>query len=260
MGIDDPVRRAIKGVVVRSARKTSIATGALFVVATVAALAAAGLDPALTGTDYLISVAQHPHRLAAAALLYLIAAGTSAGIAIALYPLLKETNPAVALGSVVFRTIEAVFYTTAVVSLLSILPLARQFATAPAGDRGPLHVLAGSLLSVRDHSTLAGVFAFSIGALLYYDLLYRTRFVPRWLSGWGTAGALLMMVACLSALFSDKPVTGYTLLIVPIAVQELVLAGWLLFNGFAPAPPALVAGTDEHQAGVFRHVGRQHAL
>jgi hypothetical protein len=235
----------MEGLVVSSARKTSIATGALFVIATVAALAAAAVEPALTGTGHLIGVAQHPHRLATAALLYLIAAGTSAGIAIALYPLLKKINPAVALGAVVFRTIEAVFYTAAVVSLLSILPLARQFVAAPTGDRGQLHVLAGLLLSVRDHSTLAGVFAFSAGALLYYDLLYRTRLVPRWLSGWGTAGALLMMAACLSALFSDRPVTGYTILILPIAVQELVLAGWLLVKGFNPTPPALAAETDE---------------
>jgi hypothetical protein len=231
---------------VSSARKTSIATGALFVIATGAALAAAALEPALTGTGYLIVVAQQPRRLATAALLYLIAAGTSAGVAIALYPLLKKISPAAALGAVVFRTIEAVFYTAAVVSLLSILPLARQFVAAPTGDRGQLHVLAGSLLSVRDHSTLAGVFAFSTGALLYYNLLYRARLVPRWLSGWGTAGALLMMAACLSALFSDRPVTGYTLLILPIAVQELVLAGWLLVKGFNPTPPALAAGTDGH--------------
>jgi hypothetical protein len=233
--MDDPVRSSTKGLVVNSARKTSIATGTLFVIATVAALAAAGLEPALTGTGYLTGVAQHPHRLAVAALLYLIAAGTSAGIAIALYPLLEKINPAVALGSVIFRTIEAIFYTAAVVSLLSILPLARQFATVPDGDRAPLYVLAGSLLSVRDHSTLAGVFAFSTGALLYYSLLYRSRLVPRWLSGWGTAGALLMMTACLLALFSDSPVTGYTFLILPIAVQELVLAGWLLVKGFSPA-------------------------
>lgn len=108
-----------------STRRTSIATGALFILATIAALAAAALQPALTGTDYLTGVANHPHQVAASALLYLIAAGTSVGIAIALYPLLKKVNAALALGSVVFRTIEAVFYTVAVVSLLSLVPLAR---------------------------------------------------------------------------------------------------------------------------------------
>ena len=212
-------------------RTTAIATGTLFIVATVAALAAAAVEPARTGTDYLTGVAAHPNRLAAAALLYLIAAGTSVGIAIALYPLLKQVNAGVALGSVVFRSIEAVFYTGAVVNLLSILPLGQQLATAPADSRASIHAIADSLLSMRDRSTLAGVFAFCVGALMYYALFYRSRLVPRWLSGWGIAGALLMLTACLLALFSDSPVTGYVVLILPILVQELVLAAWLLING-----------------------------
>ena len=212
-------------------RTTAVATGTLFIVATVAALAAAAVEPARTGTDYLTGVAAHPNRLAAAALLYLIAAGTSVGIAIALYPLLKQVNAGVALGSVVFRSIEAVFYTGAVVNLLSILPLGQQLATAPADSRASIHAIADSLLSMRDRSTLAGVFAFCVGALMYYALFYRSRLVPRWLSGWGIAGALLMLTACLLALFSDNPVTGYVVLILPILVQELVLAAWLLIKG-----------------------------
>jgi hypothetical protein len=228
---------------VTSTRRTAMATGALFIVATIAALGADVLTPALTGTDYLANVANHPDRLAAAALLYLIAAGTSVGIAIALYPLLKEVNAGLALGSVVFRTIEAVFYTAAVVSLLSILPLGQRLATIPADSREPIHAIADSLLSLRDHATLAGVFAFSLGALMYYALFYRSRLVPRWLSGWGMAGVLLMMTACLLALFSNSPVTGYAPFILPILVQEMVLAVWLLVKGFSPAP--LTSGTTE---------------
>ena len=225
-----------------STRRTSIATAGLFIVATVAALAAAAVVPSLTGTDDLIAVADQPTRLAAAALLYLIAAGSSVGIAIALYPLLKRINPALAVGSVVFRTIEAVFYTAAVVTLLSLPLLGRQLATAPADDRAAIQLLADVLLGIREHSTLVGVFAFTVGALMYYLVFYRARLVPRWLSGWGIAATLLMMTACLLSLFSDNPVTGYTFLFMPILVQEMVLAGWLLVKGISrPAPPSTVS-------------------
>ena len=217
-----------------STRRTSIATGTLLIVATVAVLAASALEPALTGTRYLTGVGNHPNRLAAAALLYLVAAGTSVGIAIALYPTLKKTNSPLALGSVVFRTIEAVFYTVAVVSLLSILPLADQLTSATAGQVAPIHAVAGSLVNVRDNSNLVAIFAFNLGALMYYTLFFRSRLVPRWLSSWGVAAVMLMMVACTLALFDDKPVTGYTLLILPIALQEIVLAVWLLIKGFTP--------------------------
>jgi hypothetical protein len=228
---------------VTSARRISITTGSLFIVATIAAVAAPEVAPALTGSDYLTEVAHHPHRLAAAALLYLIAAGTSAGIAIALYPLLKRINTALALGSVVFRTIEAVFYTAAVVSLMSVLPLSRQLTTAPTDNSASIHIIADTLLNARDQSTLAGVLAFSTSALMYYSVFYRSRLVPRWLSGWGLAGALLMMTACLLALFNNDPVTGYAFLILPIAVQEMVLAVWLLVKGFTPLAPTSMASS-----------------
>jgi Domain of unknown function (DUF4386) len=228
---------------VKSARRTSTASGCLFIVATAAAIAAGALVPSLSHGDDLTTVAHHPHRLATAALLYLIAAGTSVGIAIALYPLLRKINAVLALASVVFRTIEAVFYTGAVVSLLAILPLGRQLATAPADGAAPIHAIAESLVSVRDQCSLVGVLAFCAGALMYYTLFYRSRLLPRWLSGWGVAGVLLLLTACLLALFSSNAVTGYTLLILPIGVQEMVLAIWLLVKGFNPLPATSTASS-----------------
>jgi hypothetical protein len=231
-----------------SMRRTAGAAGTLLVIATGAALAAAELDPTLTGTDWLNTVGEHPDRLAVAALLYLVAAGTSVGIALALYPVLKTVDTALALGSVVFRTIEAVFYVAAVVSLLSILPLGRQLTAASADSSAVIHEMADSLLNMRDHSTLAGGLAFCVSALLYYVLLYRARLVPRWLSTWGLAGALVMMSACLLALFRGNPVTGYTFLILPIAVQEMVLALWLLARGFNPSPRTSSPAADSSAA------------
>jgi len=222
----------------------------LLIVATVAVLGASAVDPTLTGAAYLTEVANHPHRLAAAALLYLVAAGASVGIAIALYPVVKRVHSGLALGAVIFRAIEATLYATAVVALLSILPLGQELATGQADDQGSIRAIADSLLSARDHYNLAAVFAFNLGALMYYAPFYRSQLVPRWLSGWGIAGVLLMISACLMALFSDSPITGYTLLVLPIAVQELVLAVWVLAKGFCSftdLPEHLLGGREDHR-------------
>ena len=228
----------------------SIATGALFVIATIVALAAAALLPALTGPAYLSGVVDHSSRMNASALLYLIAAGTSVGIAIALYPLLRRVNAALAVGAVVFRTIEAAFYTAAVVSLMSITGLGHQLATASADDRAPIQEMADYALSVRDHSTLAAVFAFSVGTCMYSIVFYRSNLLPRWLSAWGVLGAVLIGTGCVLSLFSDAPITGYYPLILPVAVWEMVLAVWLIVIGFKPGI------TDDTPIGSKSEAGR----
>jgi hypothetical protein len=215
-----------------SRSKNAVMTGVLFIVATVAALAAATVESVLSGTNYLPTVAANARQVAGGALLYLIAAFTCVGIAISLYSVLKKWNVGLALGAVVFRTLEAVMYIAAVVSLLSLVTLSQHVAPAGTADRASFQAIGDSLRSVREHATLAAVFAFSLGAIMYYYLFFQSRLIPRWLSGWGIAASVLMLAACLLALFSDRYVTGYVLLILPIAVQEMVLAVWLIVKGF----------------------------
>jgi hypothetical protein len=106
-----------------STRKIAVITGVIFIIATVAVLVADALTPNLTGTDYLTRLSADTNQVAAGALLYLVAAFASAGIAIAMYPVMKRSSAGLALGSVVFRALEAVFYMVEVVSLLSLLTL-----------------------------------------------------------------------------------------------------------------------------------------
>jgi len=221
-------------------QRAARSAGVLFIVATITVLVAAELVPTLTAADYLTGVADHPTQLSAASLLYLVAAFSSVGVAVALYPVLRRFDGGLAMGSVVFRTIEAVFYIFEVVILLSLWTLGQQVVTAGTAD-GAYQAVGDSLVASHDHAALAGVFAFSLGALLYYVVFYRSQLIPRWLSGWGIAGVLLMLTACVLALFSNSEVTGYIPLILPIAVQEMVFAVWLLVKGFSnvEAPTAV---------------------
>lgn len=216
----------------KSNRRIAVATGVLFIVATITALLAAAVEPILTGTDYLASVFKNANQVRIDVFFYLIAAFTSVGIAISMYPIMKKKNPGLAIGSLIFRAIEAVFYIVAVVSVLSLVSLSRHFIAVGTNNHAVLQVVGDSFLRVREHATLAAVFAFSIGAFMYYYLFFQSRLVPRWLSGWGIIATILMMTACMLSLFSDNPVTGYVLLIIPIAVQEMVLAFWLIVKGF----------------------------
>jgi hypothetical protein len=84
---------------------------------------------------------------------------------------------------------------------------------------------------------------FCLGGVMFYALLYRSRIVPRWIAVWGLAAIPLYLAAFLLAMYA---VIGYNsstlnLLVLPLAVQEMVLGIWMIARGFRPA----VATTSE---------------
>ncbi len=221
-----------------SYRRTAVITGVVFIIATVAPLLTSALVPVLTGANYLTDLSANANRVAAGALLYIIGYFACAGISVVMYPVLKKWNEGLALGSVIFRTIETAFYMVGVVSLLSLLTLGQQFTTAGAADRTSLQVIGGSLVSVRDHAGLLAVFAFCLGAMMYYYLFFQSRLIPRWLSGFGIVAIILMLTACVLSLFSGNRITSYIPLAAPTFLQEMVLAFWLIIKGFNPSVSA----------------------
>ena len=225
-----------------STRKIAVITGVIFIIATVVVFVADALTPDLSATDYLTRFSANTNLVAAGALAYLVSAFASGGIAIAMYPVLKGSNAGLALGSVVFRTLEAAFYMVEVVCLLSLLTLSQQFIAAGAAGRPSLQAIGDLLVSVRHQAGLVAVFAFCVGAFMYYYLFFQSRLIPRWLSGFGIVAILLMAAACGLSLFSSNRITSYIPLAAPIALQEMVLAVWLIVKGFnAPAGAALSA-------------------
>jgi hypothetical protein len=224
-----------------STRKIAVITGVIFIIATVSSLLANAVTTAQTGTDYLTWYSANTNQVAIGALLYIVAFFASAGIAIAMYPVMKGSNAGLALGSVVFRALEAVFYLVGLLCLLSLPTLGQQFTIAGAADRTTLQAMEDLLMNVKGHAGLLGVFAFSVGAFMYYYLFFQSRLIPRWLSGFGIVAIILMMVACVLALFSGNLITSYIFLAFPIFLQEMVLAVWLIVKGFNP--PVSITGS-----------------
>ncbi len=216
-------------------RKIAISTGIIFIIATVAGLVADTLTPDLTGTDYLTRFSAHTNQVAAGALLYLIGYLACAGIVVVMYPVLKNLNAGLAIGSVVFRTLEAAFYLVGLVCLLSLPALGQQLTTAGAAERTMLQAIGRSLVSVHNYAGLVGVFAFCLGAFQYYYLFFQSRLIPRWLSGFGIVAIILLQTACVLSLFSGNRITSYIPLAAPIFLQEMVLAVWLIVKGFNPS-------------------------
>ncbi len=213
---------------------TARVAGALLIAATVASLlSTALLNPVFTGSDYLVKIAAHQDRILAGGFFEIMAAFASAGIAVSLYPVVRRYGEALALGSVGFRLLEGALYLLAAIGTFLLLQVG-QDSTAGSPVPSYLRTSGALLLTLRDQAGLAGVLAFYVGASMYYYVFYRSRLIPRWLSGWGLAGTALGALAGLLVLFR---VTGYmsapqVVLNLPIAVNEMVLAIWLLVRGF----------------------------
>lgn len=235
-------------------RGNAIAVGILLIVCSASSiLSAAPLGSTLDGPDYLTKLAASDSSVVVTALIEFVWAATGAGIAIGLYPVIRRHNRALALGSVAGRVAEGVFVLIGTLSLLVLLSVSQK---SPAdGSAAPAFRATGDAwLAVRDWAFgFLGMLAFLSGALLYYYVLHGARLIPRWLSGWGLAAVALAVVATLYSGFTQD--FGFstlnTVLNLPIALQEMVLAVWLLVRGFnatshSPAGPtardALVTG------------------
>ena len=83
-----------------------------------------------------------------------------------------------------------------------------------------------------------------IGALVLYSVLYRSRLLPRWISIFGFVAAILITASAVFPMLEvnfDLPEGMYELILVmPIAVQEMVMAVWLIVKGFNPSAIAIL--------------------
>jgi hypothetical protein len=224
-----------------SDRRSGIVTGILFIAATAAGTLAVFAQPVLNAPDYLTRIAANEPTVLAGALLVFIMGWAGAGIGIAMYPVLRRHNEGLALGAAGFRIIEGVLICIGAVLILLLATLSQEFIKAGPAALAQFQSL-GALLAegrvwVRDVAALP---SWCIGAYLYYSLFFQTRLVPRWLSVWGLAGITLVVAASTLVLFRQiAPMsTAQLLMSFPIALQEMVLAIWLIVKGFNPSASA----------------------
>ena len=214
-------------------KRTARIVGVLFIIGTVAGF----LSLVFGGTiiddpDYLIKVSENENQFIVGALLVLTMGLALAMVPVMMFPIFKKHNEALALGYVVFRgALETVAYFGTVISWLLLITLSQEYVKAGAPDASYFQTLGTLLLEAGDWSDGISTLAFSLGALMFYYLLYQSKLIPRWLSGWGLIGATLVVAVGLLGMFGSD----LAILWAPLAVQEMVLALWLIVKGFNPS-------------------------
>ncbi len=224
-----------------NAIRTARTAGILFLIADATTFIDAGLlRPVLNGADPLAGIAADAGRVTAGAFFQVVTGLCCVGIALALYPVLRRHAEGLALASVVFRGIEAMSYVAGALGALMMLSVAHAWSAAGGAGSVEFTGLAAVLLALRDGASNVGIIAFYVGGSCYYAIMLRYGLVPRWLAGWGLASTVLGLVSAV-AVFCGAIGMFSTWQIVtnlPIFVNELVLAGWLMVRGFSDPVPA----------------------
>ncbi len=199
-------------------RRPAAIAAVLFLIALVLNIIATSIyKPVLDGPDYLAAAYPDKTSVMIGVLLDFTCAPAMILIPVVLFPILKMFSERIALGYVAFRLLEGKLHIYLAVNSLSLISLSQ-----------------GSI---------------NAGALFYY-LLYASKLIPRWLSGWGFLAVALLLTGALLhmfGLFVTRPLMAVMPYFAPpIGLQELVMAVWLIFKGFDPAAiesPQIIAGS-----------------
>lgn len=223
-----------------SVRKTDKAnafiTGLFFITATVTAIIGLKLyDPMLATSDYLHQAALHADQITLGAVFELLVIGANCGTAIMLFPYLKVYNERLASGYYTFRFLECVSIFVGVVSVLSLLTLSQSYH-ANANPNHNIYSAIGTIAKAfHDWTFLLGPkFFLGINTFIYSYVFFKAGFIPKKLSMLGMIGAVLVFLNSLFMMFGSISLFSAIDIatVFPIAIYEMILAGWLITKGF----------------------------
>ena len=234
-----------------TARRTAIIVGSLFIIATAASIVGEVVTrPILAEPDYLGVISAAPNTVVLGVLFYFLAAGAIGGIPIMLFPIFKRHGETLAFWFLGARFFEAIIFIVGGIFTLSLVSLAREYAGASTTDASHIQTLGVVMRGAEDAAFRLGTMIFfSLSAVILSIILYQTILVPRWLSIWTFVGALMLLVLGILSMFEAATPTLEIILVLPIAVNEMVLAAWLIIKGFdASALRALSIETEVSDA------------
>jgi len=219
-----------------TSRKIAIIVGALFLFSNFTFLLGAFVfvEPILGAPDYLTLASANRTRVVLGALLELVNGIAYVGIAVLVFPILRQRFESMALWYVGFRIIEFVMQTLSDISPLALLRLSEEFVKAGAPASSSFQALGTLLLAERYWAFQMVTFALVLGALVFYYMLYQSRLIPRFISVWGLIGALAVLATAMLDTFGISP-GSLEFLGVLMLLNELFLGVWLIVKGFNPS-------------------------
>ena len=213
-------------------RTNAVMAGALYILGTVAGILSVVAVGGFPDENFLARMAVDPSRLSLGAFLIFTMGFSLAAMTLFLYPLFKKDSEPLAMGMVLFRgAFEGTWYILSALIWVTLGALVKEIASVGA-DSAALQAVGKVVLQADGKLGDIGTVAFIIGAACLYTSFYRTRLIPRWLPVWGLIAAVPYLVKPMLHFFGID--AGLDFLVIPLAVQEMVMGLWLIIKGFSP--------------------------
>ncbi len=218
-------------------RKIAIWVGLLFIVATISGIISISLSAPIVGADnYLNSAYLNVNTIRLSVIFELVMALSIAAIPIVIYPVLSRFSKGLSIGYICARVVEVLFYIVDATILLTLSSLSKLTIEGKSSDYIYYETIGEVLKSANEWSghVILDIGVFGVSALILYGLFFKTRLVPRWLSLWGLIGAIFYIAAAVLVLYGQTPLSTILIVLsIPLALNEMVLAIWLIVKGFA---------------------------
>ena len=197
-----------------SNRKTAIIVGVLFITALVSSMLSGVFSGSIDDPDYLTAAFANENQVLIGVLFQLTLTASVVAIPIILFPILREHDES--------------FDVVIAISMLLLLTLSLEFVEAGAPDASSFQTSGALLIALKDWAGVPEQFPYGLGVLILNYALYQSKLVPRWLSGWGLVGGAMILAMGFLRMFGHS----VFLLAIPIILNEMVLAVWLIVKGF----------------------------
>jgi hypothetical protein len=164
-------------------------------------------------------------------------------IAWAFYELLKPIDKSLALLGAFLRIADGSILAVTTFSGLITLRLLSGVDYLRAFDAGQLQSLARLFVSARGLGFGVGFVFLGLGSTVFAYLLFKSRYIPRALAGWGIFSSLTLAIGSLATiLFAGFAANASMSYMVPMFFYEVPLGLWFLIKGVrTPMPKAALA-------------------
>ena len=212
-------------------KTTSKMIGALFLIVMITWGIGFGLiESVFSSQDYLVNVYPDKTKVIIGVFFEFLEIAAIIGIIALIFPLMKQYSESMAAGYAGFRILECTMLLVVAMSALFMITLSYKYLEGGTSNTDIFQILGAFLTNARSKWTSLAISVFySLGAILFQIFLYKTRLVPRFISVWGLASAILVLMTTLAEALGIEW-AGY--IGISMGLNELFLGAWLLVKGF----------------------------